>query len=71
MSGHDLSRKIRKSIFEQFTNQSYQVNPSDAGIYDRIVVQDLIKTVAQTGQLDSEKMKDFKVVVITGNYNLV
>jgi len=47
------------------SNYHIMVNPSDAGIYDRIVVQDLIKTVAQTGQLDSEKMKDFKVVVIT------
>ena len=52
-----------------------QVNPSDAGIYDRVVVQDLIKTIAQTTQLDSEKMKEFKVVVLTGQcrnvyYNL-
>lgn len=43
-----------------------QVNPSDAGIYDRVVVQDLIKTIAQTNQLDSEKMREFKVVVLTG-----
>ena len=42
------------------------MNPSDAGLYDRVVVQDLIKTIAQTNQLDSEKMREFKVVVLTG-----
>ena len=38
-----------------------KVNPSDAGIYDRVVIQELIKTVASTDQLDSGCQKDFKV----------
>lgn len=33
---------------------------SDAGIYDRVVVQELIKTVAQSHQLDSTTQKEFK-----------
>ncbi|KAL5257205.1 hypothetical protein ACHWQZ_G012216 [Mnemiopsis leidyi] len=47
------------------SNYHIMVNPSDAGIYDRVVIQDLIKTIAQTNQLDSEKMREFKVVVLT------
>ncbi|KAM7426704.1 Subunit of heteropentameric Replication factorC (RF-C) [Porites harrisoni] len=42
-----------------------EVNPSDAGIYDRVVVQELIKTVAQSHQLESSTQKEFKVVVLT------
>ena len=33
---------------------------SDVGIYDRVVIQELLKTVAQTQQLDSSTQKDFK-----------
>ncbi len=32
-------------------NDVLQVNPSDAGIYDRVVVQELIKTIASAQQL--------------------
>ena len=62
---------IKSSLLFSVTDLIYtlcQVNPSDAGIYDRVVVQDLIKTIAQTNQLDSEKMREFKVVVLTGFY---
>ncbi|XP_033632134.1 replication factor C subunit 3-like [Asterias rubens] len=47
------------------SNYHIEVNPSDVGIYDRVVIQELLKTVAQTQQLDSSTQKDFKVVVLT------
>ena len=46
---------------------NFQVNPSDVGIYDRIVIQELIKTVASAQQihLSNENGINFKVVVLT------
>lgn len=46
------------------SNYHIEVNPSDAGIYDRVVIQELIKTAAQMNQLDSSSQKAFKVVVL-------
>lgn len=42
------------------SNYHIEVNPSDAGIYDRIVVMELIKNAAQTHQLDSSGQREFK-----------
>lgn len=42
------------------SNYHIEVNPSDAGIYDRIVVMDLIKSAAQTHQLDGTGQREFK-----------
>lgn len=47
------------------SNYHIEVNPSDVGIQDRVVIQELIKNVAQTNQLDTGSQKDFKVVVLT------
>jgi replication factor C subunit 3/5 len=47
------------------SNYHIEVNASDAGIYDRVVIQELIKNIAQTNQLDSHTQKSFKVVVLT------
>ena len=33
---------------------------SEAGIQDRVIIQELLKTVAQTNQLDTSTQKDFK-----------
>ena len=40
-----------------------QVNPSDVGIYDRVVVQELIKNVASMDQIDTGCQRKFKVNV--------
>ncbi|KRT81720.1 AAA protein, partial [Oryctes borbonicus] len=47
------------------SNYHIEVNPSDMGIYDRVVIMDLIKNVAQSQQLDSKGQKEFKVIVLT------
>lgn len=46
------------------SNYHIEVNPSDVGIYDRVVIQELLKTIAQTQQLDSHTQREFKVVVL-------
>lgn len=40
------------------------MTPSDVGIYDRVVVQDLVKEMAQTSQIESTSQRSFKVVVL-------
>jgi len=47
------------------SNYHIEVNPSDVGIQDRVVIQELIKNVAQVNQLDSASQKNFKVVVLS------
>lgn len=41
-----------------------EITPSDVGNYDRVVIQDLLKEVAQTQQVDMNARQKFKVVVI-------
>ncbi|KAH0848795.1 replication factor C subunit 5 [Fonsecaea monophora] len=41
-----------------------EITPSDVGTYDRVVIQDLLKEVAQTQQIDLGAKQRFKVVVI-------
>jgi len=47
------------------SNYHIEVNPSDVGIYDRVVIQELIKTVASAHQLNTEGQREFKVVILT------
>jgi replication factor C subunit 3/5 len=47
------------------SNYHIEVNPSDVGIHDRVVIQELLKTVAQAQQLETSQQKEFKVVVLT------
>lgn len=42
------------------SNYHIEVNPSDVGIHDRIVIMDLVKTTAQTHQIDINGQRDFK-----------
>ncbi|KAJ3095378.1 Replication factor C (RF-C) subunit [Phlyctochytrium planicorne] len=46
------------------SNYHIELTPSDLGSYDRIVIQDLIKEIAQTQQVDMSARRQFKVVVI-------
>ena len=41
-----------------------EITPSDVGTFDRVIVQDLLKEVAQTQQVDQSARQRFKVVVI-------
>lgn len=67
--------KIDSRIFQTTSNRKLEFNivssiyhleitPSDVGNYDRVVVQDLLKEVAQTQQVDQSAKQRFKVVVI-------
>lgn len=47
------------------SNYHIEINPSDAGFNDRTVVQELVKTVAQTNQLDTTTQRRFKVIILT------
>jgi replication factor C subunit 3/5 len=67
--------KIDARIFTTSSNRKLEFNivssvyhleitPSDVGNFDRVVVQDLLKEVAQTQQVDLNAKQRFKVVVI-------
>lgn len=67
--------KIDARVFQTSSNRKLEFNivasiyhleitPSDVGNYDRVVVQDLLKEVAQTQQVDQSAKQKFKVVVI-------
>ncbi|ETN83151.1 replication factor C subunit 3 family protein, partial [Necator americanus] len=46
------------------SNYHIEINPGEVGIYDRVVVQEVIKQMAQTTQISSATQKTFKVVVL-------
>ncbi len=67
--------KIDARVFQTSSNRKLEFNivasvyhleitPSDVGNYDRVIVQDLLKEVAQTQQVDASARQRFKVVVI-------
>ncbi|KAK6317598.1 hypothetical protein J4Q44_G00129980 [Coregonus suidteri] len=47
------------------SNYHLEVNPSDAGNSDRVVIQELIKTIAQSQQIQTSTQREFKVVLLT------
>lgn len=67
--------KIDARVFQTSSNRKLEFNivssvyhleitPSDVGNYDRVVVQELLKEIAQTQQVDLGAKQRFKVVVI-------
>ncbi|OKO96603.1 Replication factor C subunit 5 [Penicillium subrubescens] len=67
--------KIDARVFQTTSNRKLEFNivssvyhleitPADVGTYDRVVVQELLKEVAQTQQVDLSAKQRFKVVVI-------
>ncbi|XP_013419974.1 replication factor C subunit 3 [Lingula anatina] len=57
--------KKKLEISTVASNYHIEVNPSDVGHNDRVVIQELLKTVAQSHQLETSTQRDFKVVVLT------
>jgi len=47
------------------SNYHVELNPSDVGFQDRVVVMGLIKEIAQSQTIETSKGKPFKVVVLT------
>lgn len=41
-----------------------EMNPADAGLQDRLVVQEIIKEIAQSPPIDTSSQRSFKVVVL-------
>jgi len=59
------SMKIKSKNVELVTiasNYHIEMNPSDAGFYDRVIVQEVIKEIAQSHPIDTHRT--FKVVVL-------
>ncbi|RCI02776.1 Replication factor C (RF-C) subunit, partial [Rhizopus stolonifer] len=55
----------RKMVFTVVSSNFHlELNPSDLGMYDRVIVQDVIKSIAQTQQIDANAKHQFKVVII-------
>jgi len=64
-SGFFLSpsrRRLEVNIVQ--SNFHLEITPSEAGNFDRVVIQELIKEIAQTQQVDLNAKQRFKVVII-------
>ena len=62
LTSNRSNRKLEFNIVS--SNYHLEITPSDVGNYDRVVIQDLLKEVAQTQQVDLAAKQRFKVVVI-------
>ncbi|KAG8785714.1 Replication factor C (RF-C) subunit [Serendipita sp. 397] len=55
-------RKLDLNIVQ--SNFHIEITPSDVGLYDRVVIQEILKEIAQTQQVDLSAKQRFKVVII-------
>ncbi|XP_012217808.1 replication factor C subunit 3 [Linepithema humile] len=60
----ETASKKKLEILTMSSNYHTEVNPSDAGLHDRIVIMELIKATAQTHHIDIGQ-KEFKVVLLS------
>jgi replication factor C subunit 3/5 len=67
MEHRNFSTPSGKSIDVTTVGSNYhiEVNPGDAGMYDRYVVQELIKEMAAYSPLTASEGKSFKVVLLS------
>ena len=65
----EVNNAVQRLARMSLHNLSLQVNPSDAGIYDRIVIQGVIKTLASAQQLNAEGQREFKVRRLIKSFN--
>ncbi|RSH78272.1 Replication factor C (RF-C) subunit [Apiotrichum porosum] len=56
------NRKLDVNVVQ--SNFHIELTPSDVGMYDRVVIQDILKEIAQTQQVDLNAKQKFKVVII-------
>ncbi|RKP20943.1 P-loop containing nucleoside triphosphate hydrolase protein, partial [Rozella allomycis CSF55] len=62
------SKKVDVNVIT--SNYHIELTPSDVGIYDRIVVQEIIKEIAQTQSVDTSSNKSFKIVLLNEAHSL-
>ena len=63
---YEAPSKKKVDVVTIASNYHIEVNPSDAGFYDRVVIQQLIKNTASAQSITTTTNdKEFKVVVIT------
>ncbi|KAL1711706.1 P-loop containing nucleoside triphosphate hydrolase protein [Schizophyllum commune] len=55
-------RKLEINLVQ--SNFHIEITPSEAGNYDRVVIQELLKEIAQTQQVDLNAKQRFKVLVV-------
>ncbi|CAC5403855.1 RFC3_5 [Mytilus coruscus] len=61
----DESLNIKAQMLSIMLKENSTIKTIDVGNQDRVVIQELIKTVAQVNQLETSTQKDFKVVILT------
>lgn len=52
------NRKLDVNVVQ--SNFHIELTPSDVGMYDRVVIQDILKEIAQTQQVDLNAKQKFK-----------
>lgn len=52
------NRKLDVNVVQ--SNYHIELTPSDVGMYDRVVIQDILKEIAQTQQVDLNAKQRFK-----------